>query len=44
MQELVLAEVMEDGAGTRKGSLIALLLNNDINLLVHAYELKRAWK
>ena len=39
VEELVLPELIEDGAGTRKGSPIALLLDSDINLLVHAYTL-----
>ena len=39
VQELVLPEIIEDGAVTRKGPPIALLLDSDINLLVHAYGL-----
>ena len=39
VQELVLPEIIEDGAVTRKGPPIALLLDSDINLLVHAYAL-----
>lgn len=39
VQELVLPEIIEDGTGTRKGPPIALLLDSDINLLVHAYTL-----
>lgn len=39
VQELVLPEITEDGADARKGSPIALLLDSDINLLVHAYTL-----
>ena len=39
VQELVLPGILKDGAGTRKGSPIALLLDSDINLLVHAYTL-----
>ena len=39
VQELVLPEIPEDGAGTRKGPPIALLLDSDINLLVHVYTL-----
>ena len=39
VQELVLPEIIEDGAGSRKGPPIALLLDSDINLLVHAYTL-----
>lgn len=37
MQEQVLPEIREDGAGTRKGFPITLLLYSDINLLFHAY-------
>ena len=39
VQELVLPEIIEDGASSRKGPPIALLLDSDINLLVHAYTL-----
>lgn len=39
VQELLLPEIIEDGAGSRKGPPIALLLDSDINLLVHAYTL-----
>ena len=39
MQDLVLPRVIEDGAGSRKGPPVALLLDSDINLLVHAYTL-----
>ena len=39
VQELVLPELTEDGIGTRKGPPIALLLDSDINLLVHVYTL-----
>ena len=39
VQELVLPELTEDGAGSRKGPPIGLLLDSDINLLVHMYTL-----
>ena len=39
VQELVLPEIIQDGAGSRKGPPIALLLDSDINPLVHAYTL-----
>lgn len=39
VQELVLPEIIQDGAGSRKGPPIALLLDSDINLLVHAHTL-----
>ena len=39
VQDLVLPEVTGDGAGSRKGPPVALLLDSDINLLVHAYTL-----
>ena len=39
VQELVLPAIIEDGAGSRKGPPVALLLDSDINLLVHAYAL-----
>ena len=39
MQELVLPAIIEDGAGSRKGPPTVLLLDSDINLLIHAYAL-----
>ena len=39
VQELVFPGIIQDGAGSRKGPPIALLLDSDINLLVHAYTL-----
>ena len=39
VQQLVLPEIGENGMGSRKGPPIALLLDSDINLLVHAYTL-----
>jgi len=39
VQELVLPEMTADGAPSRKGPPIALLLDSDVNLLVHTYAL-----